>query len=472
MSKKNQFGTAPLGQLLRQQAVPASIGILIMSIYGIVDTFFVGRWVGANGIGAITVVLPIVYLIASIGMSIGVGGASIISRALGNKDKEKARKTFANMVILTLSLAFFIVAMCYVFVDEVLFAFGGKGEIQQYARDYFGVVLFGIPFLAWAMMSNNVIRAEGFPKVAMYILIVPAVANIILDPILIVGFDMGIQGAAWATALSYVASASYAAWFFLFGKSELKLTPQSLRLDLPIIKEITSIGSVTLARQGTISVLAIAINNSLFFYGGEMGLSIYGIINRLMLFVNFPVLGITQGFVPIVGYNYGAKLWDRVTEITYLSMKTASFIALGIFTLLMILAPNIVSVFTDDIELITRTTPALRFTFLATPLLAISLFGSAYFQAIGKALPALLLALTKQGFFLIPLVLILPLAFGLDGIWYAFPIADIGAAALSYYYIQLNMNKLKLQKNGDEAEGKVASITVLADEKAEINEAV
>ncbi|MDW3650399.1 MAG: MATE family efflux transporter [Bacteroidia bacterium] len=450
MSNRNQFATEGLGKLLQQQAIPASIGILIMSIYGIVDTFFVGRWVGANGIGAITVVLPITYLIASIGMSIGVGGASIISRALGDKNPEKAHKTFANQVILTLVLAILIVSLCYVFIDYVLFAFGGKGEIKQYARDYFEVILFGIPFLAWAMMSNNVIRAEGFPKVAMFILIVPAVANIILDPILIVGFDMGIKGAAWATTLSYIASASYAAWFFLFGKSDLKLKVKDLVLNWPIIREIASIGSVTLARQGTISVLAMVLNNSLFFYGGEMGLSIYGIINRLMLFINFPVLGITQGFVPIVGFNYGAKLWDRVAGITNLSMKTASMIAFGIFIMIMILAPKIAAIFTEDAELIARTAPAMRLTFLATPLLAISLLGSAYFQAIGKALPALLLALTKQGFFLIPLVLILPLFFGLNGIWYSFPIADIGAAAISYYYIQRNMKKLKLEIAAEE----------------------
>lgn len=446
MSNKDQFGTEALGKLLRQQAIPASIGILIMSIYGIVDTFFVGRWVGANGIGAITVVLPITYLIASIGMSIGVGGASIISRALGDKNPDKAHKTFANQVTLTLFLAIGIAFLCYLYIDEVLFAFGGKGEIQGYARDYFEIILIGVPFLAWAMMSNNVIRAEGYPKVAMFILIVPAVANIILDPLLIVVFDMGIKGAAWATSLSYIASATYAAYFFFVGKSELKVNRETLKLNGAIVKEIAAIGSVTLARQGTISVLAIVLNNSLFAYGGEMGLSMYGIINRLMLFINFPVLGITQGYVPIVGYNYGAKLWDRVAAVTRLSMKSATIIALGIFTILMILAPNIVNIFTEDAELIAKTAPAMRFTFLATPLLAISLLGSAYFQAIGKALPALLLALTKQGFFLIPLVLILPLFFGLNGIWFSFPIADLGTAAISYYYIKLNMDKLKMEK--------------------------
>ncbi|MEM7370413.1 MAG: MATE family efflux transporter [Bacteroidota bacterium] len=436
MDKSNSFGTEPLPKLLRQQAIPASIGILILSIYGIIDTIFVGRWVGSNGIAAITVVMPITFLIASIGMSIGVGGASIISRALGEGKPNKAFRAFGNQMMLTGTLAILMGVLGFIFMDQVLFAFGGKGGVLQPAREYFEILLYGVPFLAWAMMSNNVIRAVGFPRVAMFTLITPAIANIILDPIFIVGLDMGIKGAAWATTISYIASATYATWFFVSGKSDLKLSTDHLAPDWPIIREIASIGSVTLARQGTISVLSIVLNNSLFAYGGELALSVYGIINRLMMFLNFPVLGITQGFVPIVGYNFGAKLFDRVKGIINLSIRSASIIALGIFALIMIFTRPLVGIFTSDVQLITETVPAIRMAFLATPLLAISLLGSAYFQAIGKALPALLLALTKQGFFLIPLVLLLPLLFDLTGVWIAFPIADMGAAAISYYYLR------------------------------------
>ncbi len=436
MQKSNQFGTKPIPYLLRQQAIPASIGILIMSIYGIVDTIFVGRWIGSVGIAAITVVFPITFLISSFGMAVGIGGASVLSRALGEEDEGKAFKTFGNQIVLTLILATTFMLVGFLFEDQILSAFGGKGEVLQPAKEYFHIVLYGVPFLAWAMMSNNVIRAEGYPKVAMITMIVPAVMNVVLDPVFIVVFGWGMKGAALATMLGYVSSAVFTTWFFFFGKSQLKITKNCFKIDFKIVKEIAAIGSVTLARQGTISVLSIVLNNSLYAYGGGMALSTYGIINRMMMFANFPVIGITQGFMPIVGFNYGAKLWSRVREAISVSMKSATVIALCIFTLIMLGAPYIVSIFTKDAALIETSAPALRWAFLATPLIAINLLGSAYFQSTGKALPALLLTLTKQGFFLIPLLFILPRFFGLNGIWFAFPIADVGAAVVTYFFLR------------------------------------
>ena len=438
MSEADKFGTQPLGKLLRQQAFPASIGILVMSIYGIVDTIFVGHFVGADGIGAITVVLPITFLIASIGMAIGVGGASVLSRALGDNNKEKAFFTFGNQVMLTVTLALLFVLIGFVFSDEVIRLFGGNGSIHGPAMEYFGIVLIGIPFLAWSMMSNNVIRTEGYPKIAMIIMIIPALLNVILDPILIVYFDMGLAGAAWATSISFIGSALFACYHFSFGKSQLSFAAKYFIIKPKIIAEIASLGAVTFARQGVISILATVLNNSLFYYGGEQGLSVYGIVNRVLMFANFPVLGITQGFVPIVGYNFGAKLKERVREIVKLAIIWATGFSLIIFILLMVFAQEIPILFTKNAELIVDSGSAIRIVFLATPLLAVSLIISAYFQAIGMALPALLLALTKQGFFLIPLVLILPIYFGLNGIWMAFPIADVGAALVSYIYYKVS----------------------------------
>lgn len=441
---KKSFGTDPLSKLLKAQSIPASIGILVMSVYGIVDTIFVGRWVGAYGIGAITVVMPITFLISSIGMSIGVGGASIISRAFGENNDEKAFKVFGNQMMLTLTLALFVVTLGYCYQDEILNAFGGKGEILQPARDYFGITLIGVPFLAWAMMSNNVIRAEGYPKMAMLTLLIPALTNIILDPIFIIGFDMGIKGAAWATSISYIACALFTLWFFIKGNSQLKINIDCFKPDIRIIKEIGSIGFVTLARQGAVSLLSVVLNNTLYIQGGEMALSAYGIASRMLMFANFPVLGITQGTVPILGYNYGAKLYKRVKEMVALSMKAATLIALVIFTIIMSLAPYIVQAFTNDPILIAQTIPALRLIFLATPLIAVNMIGGAYFQSIGKAVPALLLTLSKQGFFLIPLILILPKYFGLYGAWYAFPIADVGATIVTYIFLKRETRKLKI----------------------------
>lgn len=442
---KESFGTASLSKLLKAQSIPASIGILVMSVYGIVDTIFVGRWVGAYGIGAITVVMPITFLISSIGMAIGVGGASIISRAFGEQKDEKAFAVFGNQIGLTLTLALFFVALGYQYQDAILGAFGGKGLILQPARDYFGITLIGVPFLAWAMMTNHVIRAEGYPKMAMLTLVIPALTNIVLDPIFIVGFEMGIKGAAWATSISYMTSALFTLWFFIKGDSQIKINLKCIRPNLPIVKEIGAIGSVTLARQGAISLLSVVLNNTLFIYGGEMALSAYGIASRMLMFANFPVLGITQGTVPILGYNYGAKLYKRVKDLVALAMKSATIIALVIFSSIMIFTEYIVQAFTNDPELIAQTIPALRLIFLATPLIAVNMIGGAYFQSIGKAIPALLLTLSKQGFFLIPLILILPKYYGVYGAWYAFPIADVGATLITYIFLKRETRKLKIK---------------------------
>ena len=412
-----------------------------MSIYAIIDTIFVGKYVGSNGIAALTVIMPIVFLFGSLGMATGVGGSSIISRSFGENNNEKAFLTFGNMVALTFGLAVSFVILGFSFSDQIIQLFGGRGEVLEPARDYFLIVLIGVPFLAWAMMGNNVIRALGYPKIAMFTLITPAIINLILDPILIVYFDMGIKGAAWATTAGYLGSGLFTVFFFMSSKSEMRLNIKSIILDFKIIREIAAIGSVTLARQGTISVLAIVLNNSLFSYGGEISLSVYGLINRVMLFLNFPVLGITQGFVPIVGYNYGARLSKRVQDIIKLAMKSATIIATILFIVIMIFTPSIAKIFTNDQELIDKTIPALRISFIATPLIAINLIGSAYFQATGKAMSALLLALSKQGFFLVPLILLLPRLLGINGIWMAFPIADVGAALVTFYYLRYQRRK-------------------------------
>ncbi len=439
-----KLGTEPIGKLLRQQAIPASIGILIMSVYGIIDTIFVGRWVGSLAIGAITVVLPITFLIASLGMAIGIGGASVISRALGAGDRERALLAFGNQISLTLSSAIIVVFAGYFYQDYIIQLFGGNGKIFPYAKLYFNIVLLGVPFLAWAMMANPVIRALGKPKMAMYTLVVPAIVNLILDPILIVFFDMGMAGAAWATMLGYMASALYTVWFFIRGESGMEIIWKNFTPRVHIVKEIFSIGGVTFARQGTISILAIILNNTLFNYGGEMSVSVYGIINRVMFFANFPVLGIVQGFLPIAGFNYGAKNYNRVREVIFKSIGWGTGIALLVFVSILFFSKELSAIFTNDEELIAQTTPALIAVFLATPTLVMQLIGSAYYQSIGKALPALFLSLLKQGIFLIPLILILPRYFDLNGIWYAFPIADICTAIINFFFLRYAYRQLNV----------------------------
>ncbi len=442
MNKSDKMGILPIPRLLLQQSLPAAIGILMMSINMVIDSIYVGKFIGSIGLGAIAVVLPISFLISALGMSIGVGGASIISRALGAKNEERAFITFGNQTIMTLGLSITVVIISTFFIDEIIGIWGGKGDLLIPAKEYFMPLLPGIPFLAWAMMSNNVFRAEGQPKIAMFTMLIPAFINLILDPIFIIWLDWGLFGAAAATSIAYISGGTFAFGYFLFGSTQMNLNPTYLKPDWGIMKEIMQVGGVTFVRQGTYSLLAIVLNNSLFHYGTEMAVSSYGIISRLMMFINFPVFGLTQGFIPIAGFNFGSKEWERVKEVLYVAIKAGLLIATTIFLILAFFAPQIVGVFSNDQVLINQTYPAMRIVFLLTPTLIIQLLSSAYYQAIGKALPALILTLLKQGIFLIPLVLFIPLYFGLDGIWYSFPIADLLTTIVSAIFIRKAMQQL------------------------------
>ena len=432
-TQSSLLGTESINKLLVSQSVPASIGILVMSVYMIVDTIFVGHWVGSLAIAAITVVLPITFLISSVGMAIGVGGGSIISRALGAQDNEKAQLTFGNQITMVTGLVLIAVTFGYFLDDQILHVFGAQGNILEPSREYYHIILLGIPFLAPAMMANNVIRAQGFPKVAMNIMLVPAIANLILDPIFIYFLEWGLAGAAWATIISYFLSFLYAVHFLASSKSELKIKWSHLSLDSNIVKEINSLGLVTLARQGAVSILSIVLNHSLFKYGGEIYISVYGIINRILMFVLFPVIGLAQGMLPIAGYNYGAKDYDRVLEVIKKAILYATALAIIIFALILLGRDLMVHIFTTDVELLEITPPAILIVFLVTPFIPIQLIGAAYFQAIGKVKPALILTLTRQGLFLIPLVYILPNYFGIHGIWMSFPVADTLSASVTLF---------------------------------------
>lgn len=436
--KKNHsesLGTKPIGKLLIQQAVPASIGILVMSLNILVDTIFVGNWIGSIAIAAINVVLPVSFFIAALGMAIGIGGSSIISRALGAKDKGKALKTFGNQVAITVLLTTILVFFGLYFINDLIPAFGGKGDIFEPAKVYYRIVLYGVPLLALCMMGNTVIRAEGRPKFAMIAMIIPSVGNLFLDYLFIYVFDWGMHGAAWATTLSYAMCFGYILWFFLSKNSELKINTSHFKLDIPIIKEIGSLGFVTLSRQAVVSITYLIMNNILFDLGGESSVAVYAIIGRMLMFALFPVLGVTQGFLPIAGYNYGAQYHQRVRESINKAILFSTVLGLFVFGFIMFFAEEIVMVFTDEARVVAETPNAMRWVFAAIPIISIQLIGAAYFQAIGKAVPALLLTLTRQGFFFIPLVIILPIYYGEIGVWIAFPIADLLSTIVTAYFL-------------------------------------
>lgn len=429
------LGHQPIGKLLIKQAVPASIGILVMSLNILVDTIFVGNWISSTAIAAINVVLPVSFFIAALGMSIGVGGSSIISRALGANNAVKALKTFGNQITLTTLITILFVFFGLVYINDIIPAFGGKGAIYEPAKIYYRIVLYGVPILALCMMGNTVIRAEGKPKFAMYAMLFPSVGNLLLDVLFIKVFDFGMAGAAWATTGSYILCFIFIVWFFLSRHSELKINFKHFGLDKPIVKEISSLGFVTLARQAIVSVTYLLMNNILFDLGGETSVTAYAIVGRMLMFALFPVYGITQGFLPIAGFNYGAERYKRVRDTITTAIKYAALLAAVVFVFLMVFPEAITRLFTQDAEVLKETPPAMRWVFAATPIIAVQLIGAAYFQAVGKATPALLLTLLRQGLFFIPLIFILPRFYGELGVWMAFPISDVLATIVTAYFL-------------------------------------
>ena len=449
------LGIQPIPELLLKQAIPASIGILVMSLNILVDSVFVGKWIGPIAIAAINVVLPVSFFIAAIGMAIGIGGSSVLSRALGNNNYKKAYRVFGNQIALTLLTTLTLITFGLLFSDTLVKAFGGKGEIFEPAKDYYRIVLYGVPILALAMMGNTVIRAEGKPKFAMIAMIIPSVTNLFMDYLLInvLGYEM--IGAGWATTISYIFCFAYILYFFVT-KSELKLNLHHLKFDFPILKEIGALGSTTLARQGVVSIVYLILNNVMMNIEGEWAVATYAIVSRLLMFALFPIIGITQGFLPIAGFNYGAKSYDRVKESIFTSIKYASFIGVFILGLLFLFPEPIAKLFlnnsrdiseaqkTINQKVLSEAPRAIRYVFAAAPIIAIQLIGSAYFQAVGKAVPALLLSLSKQGFFLIPLLLILPNYFGILGVWISFPISDVLSTLLTGFFLNKEI-KTKLE---------------------------
>lgn len=424
--------------LLIKQSVPASVGILFLTVNILIDTIFVGRWIGSLAIAALSVVMPITFFISSLGMAIGTGGGSVLSRALGAGNKEKALSTFAHQIMMTFGLSSIVVLFGLFFGDQILYIFGANGAIMAPAKEFFLPILLAVPFQALCMMGTSVIRAEDKSKHAMAAMILSAVTNVVLDILFIKIFGWGIHGAALATASSFFLCFVYIVWFFIY-KSELRLQWHHFTFHKKIAGEITSLSFVTFARQGVISVLAIILNHTLYTQGGENAVTVYGIISRMLMFALFPVLGITQGFLPIAGYNYGANNFDRVRASVSLAIKYAGVLAIFIFVIILFFAKPITAVFTTDPAIIRDTPEALRWVFAASPIIAVQLIGAAYFQAAGKATKALLLTLSKQGFFLIPLILILPQFYGIFGVWVAFPIADVLSTIVTGIFLKKEM---------------------------------
>jgi len=433
--KENFLGTQPIGSLLLRLAFPAMIGMMVNALYNLVDTIFVGQSSGPLAIAGLGIAFPIQMLVSGFAQMFGVGSASIVSRKLGEQDERAAAQAAGNALSITLITSVTLTFIGMLFLRPLLSLFGATKDILPYATDYMGIVFLGSAFISTAMCSNSILRAEGKAKVSMTIMLIGTLLNLVLDPLFIFGFGMGIKGAAIATVISQVASSLYAIRYFLQRKSSLPLRKESFKLSKALLKETISLGIPTFIRQTGTSLLALTANNMLGIYGGDLAIATYGMISKLMVFFVMPIFGLVQGFQPIAGFNYGAKKSNRVKQALYWAIGVTTIMGILFFTIIQLFPKGLLSLFTQDEDLLALATVALRVVMLALPFVGIQTIGATFFQSIGKSIPALLLGLSRQFIILIPLVLVLPRIFGLQGVWFSFPIADTVSTVITVLWL-------------------------------------
>ncbi len=451
MQKKPVLDDSNIKKLFIKLSLPATIGMVVMSLYNITDAIFIGQGVGTDGLAGVAISFPIQMIVGAIGQMLGIGGSSLMSRSLGAKDNKTANKTIGNVIFTVSALAIPISIFGYIYLDPLLILFGATPGILPFAREYLVIIMSGIFFHSLAMALNNLIRAEGQAKVAMFTMVISAVLNVVLDAILIFGYDMGLTGAAIATVIAYFSGVLFQGLFYLLGKSEIKVKFSNIKFEWAIQKEIISIGISAFVRQSAMSLLVIILNNSLARYGGDLYIAIYGVVMRLIMLFFTPLIGFGQGLQPILGYNYGAKRFDKAKESVRIALIAATATSTIGAAIMLLFPETLMSIFSDDPNLVIHGKRALRMIVLAFPLIGFQIMGSIIFQAIGKAVQTFIITLSRQFLILIPLVYILPSYLGLDGIFLAFPGADILSVLLTFFML-LPLYRQFAGKTGHEPE--------------------
>ncbi len=446
-TRSDMLARERIGRLLWKLSMPAIIGMMVHGLYNLVDTIFVGRFAGTLGIGGIAIAFPIQMILMGIGMTIGIGGASLISRRMGEKNVEGAVLTFGNMVLLSVITGIICLVGGLAALEPLLRLFGANDVLMPHARAYIVVILLGSPMITFSMAASSAARAEGNAKVAMNTMIIGAVLNILLDPVFIVFLDLGVQGAAIATVISITASSLFLLQYFRSGKSEVPFLVGYMRLNGPIIRQIFAVGSSDFARTAAMSLTSALFNNILRSLGGELPIATFGVIFRVLSFVFMPMMGIAQGAQPILGFNFGAKQFGRVKKSFGLANWSASLVSISGFLLFFLFPTPILKIFSNDPELIAMGTAAVRMLVIGLPLVGYQAIGTSLFQAIGKARSAIFLAFSRQVLFLIPIVIILSRIYGLQGVWFSFPAADVASFIVTWIMVRHELRNISRQAN-------------------------
>ncbi len=422
--KQSVLDDPRIGRLMLKLTIPAFMGMFVMTLYNVVDTIFIGHYVGTLGIGGLSIVFPIQMLAMGMGMLTGMGGASVISRLIGAQNIDKAEKALGNALALNIMLSTIVMIVGLSNAEFWLKLVGASSTILPYAMDYMTFILIGMIFQTFSMANNNLITSEGNARVAMAGMVIGAGSNIVLDALFIIPLDMGIKGAAIATTIAHLISAVYYLNYWLRGKGYLRIHLNNFILEPGIIKDIMVIGVSALGRTLAGSLSAIFVNRALIEYGGDYAVSTFGILNRVMMFAMMPGMVVGHGLQPILGFNYGAKRFDLALKGIKLAVSVSTSWCVIAFLLLYFIPAPFIRIFSNDSDLIEMASAAARQIFLVLYLMGVVFTGSMIFVAIGKATQAFITAVTTRALFLIPLVFILPSFWDVDGVWLSFPISD------------------------------------------------
>jgi putative MATE family efflux protein len=420
----NVLDTDRVGRLLVKLATPAFFGMFVQTLYNVVNTIFIGHAVGSLAIAGLSIVFPLQMLFMGIGMMVGMGGTSLISRSIGSGDNAKAERTLGNGITCIIILGVAITAAILPNVNGFLRLIGASNEVLPYAREYLVIITIGTLFNITGMALLNYVRAEGNARVGMIANMLGAILNIILDAILIIGLHMGVKGAALGTVIAQTATLIYLGSYYLSGSSYLKFHKSNLRLDPKILKPMFSIGVSSFVQTVATSLSAMFLIKSVVAYGGDIYLSAFGIVQRVMMFATMPAMVIGQGVQPILGFNYGAKRFSLALRALKISAITSTILSALAFAVLYLIPGSIFKIFTTDPALLAAGAFASRLVFLSMPIMGFVMVGSTSFMSIGKAVQAFITAVARPVVFLIPAVIILPRLLGLKGVFLSFPASD------------------------------------------------
>lgn len=440
------MGTAPLGSLLLKFSIPAIIGMMVQAAYNVADRYFIGQIgteEGALAIAGITVGFPFALFAMGFGMLVGIGGTAAFSIFLGQGKREQAEKVLGNSITLLVVILGIFSVLGLIWLKPLLSVFGASEAVLPYAFDYMWIVLAGSILNGIGFGVNNFIRADGSPKTAMVTMFIGALLNIALDPIFIFVFNWGVAGAAFATVLSQAISSIWVLSYFFSKRSHVKIKVKNLVPDGAIVGRILAIGVAPFAMQVAAGGINVLLNRQLVTYGGDSSIAAIGIIYSVALFFLMPIFGLNMGAGPIIGYNFGAKKYDRVQKAVSIAIVAATAVVTLAFVLVMFFGRFILERFNDTKAVLDIGENAARYFFLVYPFIGFQVVATGYFQSVGKPMESMLLSLSRQVLFLIPALFILPQFFGLDGVWFAIPVADALATLVTALLFWREMKMLK-----------------------------